>query len=201
MKTVGAILLSFCSFFLFGAFSVNGQTVTGQISFNSITRHEIDILIADVAATNPAAVEKLADPEARKKQIENLKQLLAVASQALKDGMVSDPANRQKMDSIRIEYEQKLRTDSLTKESIELTNLKVKLRQAQFLAELYFDKVIDQLMATDQEVAAYIKTHQGLSKKDARSKVEEDKAQRLYEKLIKSNNVKVPDDFTLPPIK
>lgn len=288
MKTTGIILLSLCSFLLFGEFSVNGQTVIGQTtsgSFSSISRHEVDIMIADVSTTNPSVVKMLADPEARKRQIENLKQLLAFASQAQKDGLASDPVNRQEMDNIRIEtiaesydkeinkgkpakqpfgyiedesirrfwseadrepefqrffgtktallrqsnpkmsgrevseeervkvrdnfartriysaeYEQKLSAGALMKEFIEKANLKVKLQQAQFLARLYADKVVDQLTATDKEVAAYVKTHRGLSKKEARSKLENDKEQRLFGELIANNDIQVPDDFTLPTL-
>ena len=73
-------------------------------SFNSISRAEIETLLADVAKSNPAILKKLAeDPEMKKTQIENLKQLLAFASQAQKDGLASDPTNKQEMDNIRSE--------------------------------------------------------------------------------------------------
>ena len=73
-------------------------------SFNSISRPEIEMLLSDVAKSNPAILKKLAeDPEMKKTQIENLKQLLAFASQAQKDGLASDPTNKQEMDNIRSE--------------------------------------------------------------------------------------------------
>ena len=73
-------------------------------SFNSISRQEIEMLLSDVAKTNPAILKKLAeDPEMKKTQIENLKQLLAFASQAQKDGLAADPTNKQELENIRSE--------------------------------------------------------------------------------------------------
>ena len=75
-----------------------------QASFNSISREEIEMLLADVSKTNPMILKKLAeDPEMKKQQIENLKQLLAFASQAQRDGLADDPTNRQELDNIRSE--------------------------------------------------------------------------------------------------
>ncbi|MEO7540237.1 MAG: hypothetical protein ABIV21_09420, partial [Pyrinomonadaceae bacterium] len=52
-------------------------------SFNSISRQEVEMLLSDVAKTNPMILKRLAeDPEMKKQQMDNLKQLLAFASQA-----------------------------------------------------------------------------------------------------------------------
>ena len=73
-------------------------------SFNRITREEIELLLKDVAMSNPMAVKRLAeDPEMRTQQIESLRQLLAFASQARKDGIADDPTNRQELENIRSE--------------------------------------------------------------------------------------------------
>ena len=73
-------------------------------SFNSISRQEVEMLLADVAKSNPMILKRLAeDPEMKKQQMDNLKQLLAFASQAQKDGMADEPNNRQELDSIRAE--------------------------------------------------------------------------------------------------
>ncbi|MEO7659476.1 MAG: hypothetical protein ABIV48_07665, partial [Pyrinomonadaceae bacterium] len=73
-------------------------------SFNSISKSEIEMLLADVAKTNPAILKRLAeDPEMKKQQIENLKQLLAFASQAKKEGLADEPSKRQELESIRAE--------------------------------------------------------------------------------------------------
>lgn len=73
-------------------------------SFNSISKEEIEMLLADVAKSNPMALKRLAeDPELKKQQIDNLKQLLAFASQAQKEGFAADASNRQELDNIRAE--------------------------------------------------------------------------------------------------
>lgn len=73
-------------------------------SFNSISRSEIEMLLADVAKTNPTVLKKLAtNPEMKKQQIDNLKQLLAFASEAVREGMADDPTNKQELDNIRSE--------------------------------------------------------------------------------------------------
>lgn len=73
-------------------------------NFNSISRAEIELLLADVAKSNPMVLKKLKeDPEMKKQQVENLKQLLAFASEAKREGMVDDAVNRQELDNIRAE--------------------------------------------------------------------------------------------------
>lgn len=77
---------------------------TGHMSFNSISREEVELLLSDVAKTNPMILKRLnEDPAMKKQQIENLKQLLAFASQAQKEGMADDPSNKQELDNIRAE--------------------------------------------------------------------------------------------------
>ena len=62
------------------------------------------MLLADVAKVNPMVLKRFAeDPEMKKKQLEDLKQLLAFASQAQKDGLTNDPSNRQELENIRSE--------------------------------------------------------------------------------------------------
>ncbi len=73
-------------------------------SMNSITKAEIEMLLADVAKTNPAILKRLKeDPEMKKNQLENLKQLLAFASQAQRDGLGQDEAGKQELDNIKAE--------------------------------------------------------------------------------------------------
>jgi len=82
------------------------QKVGGQSteSFNEITRPEIEALLGDVAKNNPSVLKRLAsDPKMKKDQIDNLKQLLAFASQAQRDGLTADPINRQELANIRAE--------------------------------------------------------------------------------------------------
>lgn len=80
---------------------VGGHSAT---SFNSITRPEVEMLLADVAKSNPAVLKRLnEDPELKKQQLDSLKQLLAFASQAKADGMADEPNNKQELENIRAE--------------------------------------------------------------------------------------------------
>ena len=80
---------------------VGGQS---SESFNEITRPEIEALLADVAKNNPMVLKRLAsDPAMKKQQIDSLKQLLAFASQAQKEGLTADPIHRQELANIRAE--------------------------------------------------------------------------------------------------
>ena len=89
----------------------------GTESFNSISRPEIETLIGDLAKKNPMAIKRLAqNPEMKAKQLEGLKQLLAFASQAQKDGLADDPSYKQELKSIRSEviavsYDQEINKD------------------------------------------------------------------------------------------
>lgn len=88
--------------------SITSVLTVGQepinTSFNSISKAEIEMLVADVVKTNPNSLKRFVnDPESRKQQIENLKQLLAYASQAQREGLSDEPVNKQELESIRAE--------------------------------------------------------------------------------------------------
>lgn len=73
-------------------------------SFNSIKKEEIEMLLAEVAKNNPAILTRLkSDPEMKKNQLESLKQLLAFASEAQREGIGNDPIGKQEMENIRAE--------------------------------------------------------------------------------------------------
>ena len=73
-------------------------------SFTSISKEEVEMLLADVAKVNPMVLKRFAeDPEMKKQQLENLKQLLAFASQADKEGLTIEPINKQELENIRSE--------------------------------------------------------------------------------------------------
>ncbi|MBX3289362.1 MAG: peptidylprolyl isomerase [Acidobacteria bacterium] len=72
--------------------------------FSSITREEVELLIADAAKREPMALKQLADnPDLRKRQLESMKQLLAFASDAQRHGVASKPLNRNELVNIRNE--------------------------------------------------------------------------------------------------
>jgi len=59
--------------------------------FRSISRAEVEMLIQDVAAANPKILVGLKeDPELRQGQLSKIRELLAFASQSLKDGVTDD---------------------------------------------------------------------------------------------------------------
>lgn len=73
----------------------------GGDALNRITKEEMELLLKDA---NPMMLKRLAeDPELKKQQVENLKQLLALASQAQKEGLANDPENRKELENIKNE--------------------------------------------------------------------------------------------------
>jgi parvulin-like peptidyl-prolyl isomerase len=71
---------------------------------NRITREEIELLLADAGKVNPMLLKRLAEnPDLKKKQIENLKQLLALASEAKKEGITNELYIQQELKNIRAE--------------------------------------------------------------------------------------------------
>lgn len=89
----------------------------GNEDYSNISKREIELLLADVATKNPAGLKRFAqDPEMKKKQLESLKQLMAFAVEAQKEGLASDPNNRQELQNIRAQieasaYDQKINKD------------------------------------------------------------------------------------------
>jgi parvulin-like peptidyl-prolyl isomerase len=87
-------------------------------SFNSITREEVEMLLGDVAKSNPMVLKRFAeDPEMKKQQLENLKQLLAFASAAKSEGLADEPNNRQELKNIAhevtaVNYDREIHKDA-----------------------------------------------------------------------------------------
>jgi parvulin-like peptidyl-prolyl isomerase len=72
--------------------------------FNSISKQEVEMLLADVAKTNPMVLERFKDdPELKKQQLDNLKELLAFASQAQKEGLANESPYKEELENIRNE--------------------------------------------------------------------------------------------------
>lgn len=81
---------------------VKAAAVQPASQYRSLSAREIEVLIQDVGAANPQLLERLAkDKDLRKSQLENLKRLLAFASQAEKDGISLQPTNKRELESIR----------------------------------------------------------------------------------------------------
>ncbi len=71
----------------------------GDESLNRLTREDMSVLLADA---NPMQLQQLsANPEAKKKIAENIRQLLAVAGQARKEGLANDEIVKRELESTR----------------------------------------------------------------------------------------------------
>ncbi|HXG86150.1 MAG TPA: peptidylprolyl isomerase [Pyrinomonadaceae bacterium] len=86
----------------------------GDEALTRITKEDMAILLKDA---NPMQIKQIAgSPEAKKKIAENLKQLLAVASQARKEGIANEPNVKLELENIRTVltatiYDQKINGD------------------------------------------------------------------------------------------
>jgi hypothetical protein len=84
----------------------------------SLTAEDVQHIIEDEAKGNPRALASLSsDPEARKKVLENLKQALAVASEARKTGYAEQPEMKTQMtlaeqEVLATAYDNKLKADA-----------------------------------------------------------------------------------------
>ncbi|MEO5858214.1 MAG: peptidylprolyl isomerase [Pyrinomonadaceae bacterium] len=73
-------------------------------TFSSISKSEVEMLLADVAKSNPMVLKRFKeDPEVKKDQLNNLKELLAFASQAQKEGLANESPNKDELENIRKE--------------------------------------------------------------------------------------------------
>lgn len=68
------------------------------VSFNKMTKEEMELLLKDA---NPMMLKRLAeDPEMKKQQLDSIKQLLAIASEATKDPAIYDANTKKAMEII-----------------------------------------------------------------------------------------------------
>lgn len=73
-------------------------------TFSSISKQEVELLLADVAKSNPMVLKRFKeDPEVKKEQLNNLKELLAFASEAQKEGLANESPNKEELQNIRRE--------------------------------------------------------------------------------------------------
>ena len=87
-----------------GASIQKGCTAANPANFRSISRVEVESLIKDMAASNPKIIDGLQeDPERRQGQLANMRELLAFASQSIKDGLANEEVNCSELQNIRDE--------------------------------------------------------------------------------------------------
>lgn len=112
MKPANILSIVFCVLGVLAEFPVDAQSVktlrdgiaNPRPSFVRLTSQELGLLLDDVAVSNPMAVKKLqGDPEARQKQLDRLRSLLAFATEAQKEGLADRPPYATELESIRDE--------------------------------------------------------------------------------------------------
>lgn len=73
-------------------------------TFSSISKQEVEMLLADIAKSNPAVLKRFKeDPNIKKDQLNNLKELLAFATQAQKEGLANESPNKEELQNVRRE--------------------------------------------------------------------------------------------------
>ena len=89
--------------------TVQGQTEALCVpppaaTFQSISRAEMESMLADVAVSNPMVLDRFReDPESKTAQIDNLRELLAIAYTAVKEGHAAKPNNCRELEYTRDE--------------------------------------------------------------------------------------------------
>ena len=80
--------------------SVKNAAGQGNLELNGLNKAELELLLKDA---NPMMLKRLADdPEMKKKQLENIKQLFALANAAKKEGLVTGKV-KSELDNINVE--------------------------------------------------------------------------------------------------
>lgn len=73
----------------------------GAVELNGLNKAEMELLLKDA---NPMMLKRLADdPELKKQQLDNLKQLFALANAAKKEGLAKDEKIKSELDNIGVE--------------------------------------------------------------------------------------------------
>lgn len=125
---------------------------------NKITKEEMELLIKDF---NPMQKKQLEEtPEQKKELVDNIKELLAIANQAQKDGMTNDPSIQQELQGIE--------------ESVTATTYDQKINKAKGQVPPFSNITEDQVKkywdATDDQVGILDKIGLGSNTKSGREK-------------------------------
>jgi parvulin-like peptidyl-prolyl isomerase len=102
-----------------GAGLVFWKNNVGQTAYasNGVTKEEIELLLSDLAQDNPAFLKRFGEnPEMKKEQLDNLRELFALASGARAEGYANEPHIKQELDNIRsqiiaVNYDREINKD------------------------------------------------------------------------------------------
>ena len=112
MRLGKTILMTLCVLALAGGSPVDAQRAKAKPRaarpapppFSQITQQELTVLLSDLAELGPQLLDTLREDAAlRSAQLDNLRQLLAFASEAMNTGIGDYPENRSELDNIRLE--------------------------------------------------------------------------------------------------
>ncbi|MEP6703644.1 MAG: peptidylprolyl isomerase [Acidobacteriota bacterium] len=112
MKLANRLSIVICVLGVSAGFHMDAQTgrklhkgiANPRPSFVRLTSQELGLLLDDIGVSNPMALKRLqGDPEARQKQLDSLRSLLAFATEAQNEGLGDRPPYDTELESIRNE--------------------------------------------------------------------------------------------------
>lgn len=172
-----------------------GHESTG---LTKLTNEDIALLLKD---ENPMALKQLTDnPDTKKKIVESLKQTLAMASQARKDGMAKDPEVKEELEAIRTEivaasYDKKKNADKGPMPPFGfISEDEVKAFYAEAGNEAKFKTFIDKKIAQAKEDGRIPKDREPTEEQLASAKDFYAKA-RIYEKEAESKKAELGEEY------
>lgn len=165
---------------------------------NKLTNEDIALLLKD---ENPMALKQLTEnPETKKKIVESLKQTLAMASQARKDGMAKDPEVQEDLEAIRAEitaasYDKKKNADKGPMPPFGfITEEEVKAYYAEAGNEAKFKTYIDKKIAQAKEEGRIPKDREPTEDQLNMAKDSYAKA-RIYAKEAESKKAELGEEY------
>lgn len=192
---VGLVILALGAGLLFWKTKFGGH---GNEALNHVSKEDMAILLKDA---NPMQLKQLAgSPEQKKKIAENIKQLLAVASQARKEGIADDPNIKRELENIPLIltatlYDQKINGD---KGPMPPFGYISEDRVAEFLNdgshEAEFKEFIDSKLALARESGKFPKDKE-LSEDELKQAKEDYAKIRIYEAEAKAKSGELGEDF------
>jgi hypothetical protein len=150
-------------------FVLMAATAAAQVEdFHIISQKELQLLVGDLAKSNPDVIKRIADdPSLKAKQLDKLRELLAFASQAQRDGLADDPATKQELANIKAEvisaeYDKKINEGKPVKPPLSyITDAQVKLfwsedptaKEADF--QKFLSAKVEFIRRQDPQMASY----------------------------------------------
>lgn len=191
-----AVILAIGVGLVFWKVKVGGH---GGDSLNRVTKEDMALILKDA---NPMQLKQLADsPDAKKKIAENIKQLLAVASQARKEGMADDPNVKHELESTRSIVTATLYDKEIHKDKGEMppfsfiTEDQVKEYQGKPEFNTGFQEFLDSKIALAKESGRF-PADKELSEEEIKGAKDDYAKIKIYEEEAESKKGELGDTFT-----